>query len=776
MRTAALFCFALLLRADPSNPIFATYLGGGGNEVVGSVTTDSQGNIYIAGRTDSQDFPVKNAIQPVSKAFSQIFISKFSPSGDLLFSTYYGGTANDLATGIAVDPAGNIYVTGALQSHDFPVANAFQPQSGGGVDAFVLKLDPSFQVLYATYVGGKYNDVGMAITADAQGNAYITGRTESPDFPITPGVFDPTIAGYIPGYTYVDGFVTKLDPAGNLVYSTYLGGRYGNIGWGIAVDHFGQVHVAGDTSGPDFPAAGNPTPLNGGPYGGGFLAKISAGGSSLIYSTVLSSPVIGSTKSITLDANGNAYITGVTTNARLPIVGGPQPYLGGDVYLVSTDGGASFTPRRSGLAAMETTALAFDPNIQSLVYAGTLQGLFRSNDGGQTWTPAGLDNYQVRQIAVDPAHPGTVYVATDGILFRSSDGGDTWMSLMSGYPGTPAYTAFLSIAVDPAGSGTVYVVAGDNGSGIGVGQPVYRVTEDGATWVPIGQGLSTAMQTLAVNPADSTVFGGTAGFTWVNQLFGGIDHIAGTVYHRVADTWVDSGLDDSINALAFNGSTLYAAGQKFYQSTDGGATWTITALPVNATAAQIAIDAANPSTIYLRSGSFPAQLLRSDDGGQSFRVVSRNQINFIAVNPFDSSLHAGTTGAPTAYVIEFDPAGTLLYSNFIATPNAERGEGIALDSSGTPYIIGFGGAGPGGFALPYTGTAFVARGDGTYFANIGPSTSATVLDTPSHGITIAPDGSIVAVMIATTAGLPVQNAAQANLNGASDVYLVKFVP
>src|SRR5262249_26536093 len=103
MHRAVLFLAACLVRADPPQPVFATYLGGGGSEVVGSVATDSQGNIYIAGRTDSPDFPVKNAIQPVSKAFSQIFIAKFSPAGDLLYSTYYGGSANDLATGIATD-------------------------------------------------------------------------------------------------------------------------------------------------------------------------------------------------------------------------------------------------------------------------------------------------------------------------------------------------------------------------------------------------------------------------------------------------------------------------------------------------------------------------------------------------------------------------------------------------------------------------------------------------------------------------------------------------
>ena len=775
MRLAVIFLAALLLYADPAHPVFATYLGGGGNEVVGSVTTDSQGNIYIAGRTDSPDFPVKNAIQPVSKAFSQIFIAKFSPTGELLFSTYFGGTSNDLATGIAVDPAGNIYVTGALQSHDFPVTNAFQPQSGGATDAFVLKLDPSFHVIYATYAGGKFNDLGMAIAADALGNAYITGRTESPDFPITSGAFDKTTAGYQPGYTF-NAFVTKLDPAGKLVYSTFLGGSEGNVGWGIAVDNLGQAHVTGDTSSTDFPMAGNLTQINLGQNGAGsFLAKLSADGSSLIYSMLLGGPAYNTTRAVTLDAKGNAYITGLTANARFPIIGGSQPYLGGDVYLISPDGGLTFTPQRAGLAAIQTTAIAFDPNVPLLVYAGTLQGVFRSNDAGTTWTAAGLDSYSIQSLAVDPSRPGSLYAGTylDGGIFRSADAGDTWTSLSSGYPGDSRRLIANAVAVDPKVSDTVYIVAGSNGSGVAIGQPVYRVTNSGATWTPIGQNLSTAVQALAVNPADSTVFIGTASFEWVNQFFGGAWVIPGTVFRRVGDAWIDGGLNDDIHALAFNGNTLYAAGQKFYQSADGGQSWSATPLPGNSAALQIAVDAQNPARIYLLGGGFYSTLLRSDDAGQSFQIVSQTQINAIAVNPADSTLHAGTTGSASAYFAEFDPNGTLLASNFIGT-EVERGDGIALDAAGTPYIVGL--SGPGNFVWTSAETAFVARVDGSYRATLGPSTGATILSTPSHGIAIAPDGSIIVVMIATTPGLPTQNAVQSYLNGATDVYLVKFLP
>jgi Beta-propeller repeat len=190
---AVILCFiAALLQAQPVNPVFATYFGGGGYEIPGSVTTDHDGNIYIAGRTDSPDFPVKNALQPESRAFSQLFIAKFSPAGELIYSTYFGGSDNDAATSIAADRAGNVYLTGSLHSKDFPTTDAIQAQPGGGVDAFVLKLDPAGKVVYSTYLGGRFNDIGTSITVDASGSAYLAGWTESPDFPTSAGRSKPS--------------------------------------------------------------------------------------------------------------------------------------------------------------------------------------------------------------------------------------------------------------------------------------------------------------------------------------------------------------------------------------------------------------------------------------------------------------------------------------------------------------------------------------------------------------------------------------------------------
>ena len=787
MRRVAFLLAAIgLLRADPPGMVFATYLGGGGAEVVGSVATDAGGNIYIAGRTDSPDFPLRNPIQSVSHAFSQLFITKFSPSGDLIYSTYLGGSANDAAVAIATDPAGNVYVTGNLQSVDFPVSNAFQPSSGGGVDAFVLKLDPNGNVLYSTYLGGKQNDLGMAITADAQGNAYVTGRTESRDFPITPGAFQAKAGTSVP-----DAFVTKLDPSGKLVYSTFLGGSDGDIAWGIAVDASGQAHIAGETTSLDFPV----TPDAFQPWSGraislgvtssdAFLTKLSADGSSLIYSTYLGGPGTDTARAIRLDANGNAFITGTTSDARLPILGGQQQYLGGDVYLLSSDGGASFTTRRTGLATSYVGPIVFDPAAPPRVYAGTAQGVLRSDDGGANWTPAGLDQFTIDQLAIDPTN-GALYAGTDygGGLFRSTDQGASWKSLNSGLPGITG-TALESIAVDPSGSGTVYVYAGFHGTGAGFDQPLFRVTDDGATWTPIGKGLPSTPEALLVNPADASVFAGTTAFSFFS--FGGSGlNIPGTVYHRLNDDWQQSTINDDIHALAASSTTVYAAGRQFFKSADGGQTWSSTPLPGDGLVQQLAIDPRNPSTIYAlrvnNDSHVSPQLLRSDDGGDTWQGSDASNLNSMAVSPSDSTLHAGTSASADAFIAEFDPSGALVYSTFLGGPAAERGDGIAVDSSGAVYLIGFlaDNVGPvsTSFAITYDGVSYLARaGDGGYSMPIGRTTSATVLSIPSRGIAIAPDGGIITVMMAAADGLPVQNAVQQNLHGISDAYLVKLMP
>ena len=225
--------------ANAAGPGWAAILGGASQDYAAAVTTDPQGNVYVAGLTYSPDFPVTpGALQTKIGGSSDAFVAKFTPDGVLLWCTYLGGSLDDWATGVAVDAAGNVLVTGWTRSANFPVFHALQPTLNNGAssaryDAFVAKLDPTgAKLLYSTFLGSDGDDGASGLALDAAGNAYITGSVQfSARFPGLKSL--PGVAGI---------FVAKLDPQGALVYSFLH--PYGNSA-GIAVDAAGSAYVAG---------------------------------------------------------------------------------------------------------------------------------------------------------------------------------------------------------------------------------------------------------------------------------------------------------------------------------------------------------------------------------------------------------------------------------------------------------------------------------------------------------------------------------------------------
>jgi hypothetical protein len=205
------------------------------------------------------------------------------------YSTYLGGSNSDLGAGIAVDSAGNAYITGITSSSNFPTtAGAFQSTVGGGsFDAFVSKLNSSGSALmYSTYLGGSNYDAGNEIALDSAGNAYVTGNTFSNDFPTTAGAFQTTFSG-----GSYDAFVSKLNSSGStLVYSTYLGGSDSDGAGGIAVDSSGNAYVTGLTRSTNFPTTAGAFQTT---YGGGenaFISKLNSSGSAPVYSPTSAAP------------------------------------------------------------------------------------------------------------------------------------------------------------------------------------------------------------------------------------------------------------------------------------------------------------------------------------------------------------------------------------------------------------------------------------------------------------------------------------------------------
>lgn len=315
--------FVTALNASGSALVYSTYIAGAtlGN----AIAATGAGNAYVTGQCYSPCPSFVATTQfigsPADSSFDDFdaFVMQFDPSGSLLYSVRFGGSAYDAGRGVAVDGQGNAIVAGVTQSNDFPLSNAFQSKLlAAGGNAFVTKLNASgTALLYSTYLGGSGGDQGNGIAVDSSGNAYVVGNTRSPDFP-TLNPFQPEIgAPYSYGTYPSDAFITKLDSSGQPVYSTFLGGNtningYANdTGDAIAVDAFGDAFAVGLCSSDNFPTV----PYTG--YCGVYVTEFNPVGSGLIYSTIIggiSEPGFG----IAVDNSGFAYVTGLTFDPNFP--------------------------------------------------------------------------------------------------------------------------------------------------------------------------------------------------------------------------------------------------------------------------------------------------------------------------------------------------------------------------------------------------------------------------------------------------------------------------
>jgi hypothetical protein len=255
------------LNSSGSALVYSTYLGGINEEgyffhQTGDIAVDAAGHAVVTGYTHSSNFPVYNAIQPTRNGNGDAYVTKLTPEGSaFVFSTYLGGNVGERGRGVTADANGNVYVAGTTSSEDFPTTpNSFQPEKEGGLDSdsFISKFKSDGSAfLYSTYLGGTDSDSVYSIAVDNAGNAYLSGSTQSLDFPIR-NAFQPVFGG-----GDQDAFATKLSAAGNaLVYSSYLGGGTDGTngildgadgGSGIAIDQFSNAYVTGLTYSSTFP-------------------------------------------------------------------------------------------------------------------------------------------------------------------------------------------------------------------------------------------------------------------------------------------------------------------------------------------------------------------------------------------------------------------------------------------------------------------------------------------------------------------------------------------
>ncbi len=370
--------FITKLDAEGSSLVYSTYLGGTGYDYGTSIVVDSSENVYVAGGTVSSDFPTTAAMyENYAGGDYDAFLSKIDASGsNLVFSTYLGGSGTDRTNDIHVDASGNVYITGYTSSDDFPTASALYENNEGSPDAFVTKVNATGKSIdFSTYLGGSSLDSGTSIDVDNSGNVYITGYTESDDFPTIAPIFGSYAGGG-------DAFITKINASGSsLVYSTYLGGssRDGSHGV-IAVDDSGNAYISGGTESNNFPTASAIYERYTGGTGDAFVTKIDASGSSLIYSTYLGGSGFDRVNGIAIDTGGSAYIAGFTNSTDFPTVSALyKTYEGGlsDVFIAKIDNSGSnlvYSTYLGGDDIDEDYGIAIDTSGNAYVTGRTFSG------------------------------------------------------------------------------------------------------------------------------------------------------------------------------------------------------------------------------------------------------------------------------------------------------------------------------------------------------------------------------------------------------------------
>jgi hypothetical protein len=440
-----------------SSLTFSTFLGGSNFDQVYALAVDAAGNVYLTGQTASVNFPSRTG---GIDGNPDVFVAKLNPAGtQITYLTILGGQQTDTPGGIAVDASGNVYVTGYTLSSDFPTtAGAYQITFGGSENAFVAKLNASGALVYSTYLGGTGRDFATAIAIDGSGHAYVTGYSSSTNFPIVVGAFQASYGG---GFN--DAFVTKLNPTGTgLVYSTFLGGIGDDTASSIAVDPLGNAYICGETNSSNFPVS---NALQGANAGGqdAFVAKLNATASALTFSTYLGGSFNDLANSIAIDSSQNVYVAGVTSSFDFPVFPTAfQSAIGGlfnafVAKLTPTGATLVFSTFFGGAGSDQASALAVDSAGNVWLAGSTSSANFPLVNAFQPVLAGGKD----------------VFVAT-----LNATGNQL---LYSSYVGGALDDAGLAIGIDNQGS---EVVAGATQSSnfrstVGVIQPLFGGDYDG---------------------------------------------------------------------------------------------------------------------------------------------------------------------------------------------------------------------------------------------------------------------------------------------------------
>ncbi|HTV56516.1 MAG TPA: SBBP repeat-containing protein [Terriglobia bacterium] len=482
------------LTIDPAL-LYSTYLGGNGGDIGYGIAVDVNDNIFVCGVTNSSNFPTSSAYQSSYSGTGDAFITELNAAETaLVYSTYLGGSGTNSAAACALGTSDALFVTGSTTSTDFPIAptvsststtTAFQPTYGGNGDAFVAEIaEPGNQLTYSSYLGGSGADFGQGIAVDSLGNAYVTGSTQSSDFP-TLNAEQPTIGGAS------DAFVTKVNFTGtSLVYSTYLGGSQADTGQAIKVDSSGNAYVTGYTYSTNFPTMNSIQTSNAG-GSDAFITELSASTASAATPTLLFSTYLGGSGNdeglgLALDKSGDIYVTGITQSGS----SGPFP----------TTSGAYQT-------ALKGTQNAFATKLAPGTTAGTFSESYSSYLGGSTTD-------QGNGIAVDSSGDAFVVGYTQSSDFPLVNPTQTTLGITGGSTcGTTTCADAFVTEMNPAGSQPLFSTF-LGGSGADFGQGIALDSSDNAFVTG-----STASTNFPTSIGDyQGALGGVAGNAFVGEI------------------------------------------------------------------------------------------------------------------------------------------------------------------------------------------------------------------------------------------------------------------
>jgi len=617
---------------------FSTFLGGNSISEGLGIAVDNSNSGYVTGYTQGSFPTTGGVLQTAYQGGDNAFVAKYSPSGALLYSTLLGGNSTE-GYGIAVDTAGNAYVTGNSTSSAFTGAPAggAQAANNGAGDAFVAKLNANATaLLYFTFLGGTGFDEGLAIAVDSMNNAYIAGQTGSTGL-ATAGAAQTALAGGI------DGFAAKLNPTGSaFTYVTYIGGIREDYLQGLALDGSGNVYVTGSTDSLNFPLVQPIEPMFPG-YGISLINSTNSAGSWSVFDT----NIAGAVFDVSINPAGTSTV--VLTE--------------GGMYR-TVNGGASWTQQLALYAVGSSSYLARSPAASGTIYAGiccaggpgTFQlMIYQSTNDGVTWTFTGNTPSQAVGSAggllADPLTANTLYLYVNGgaspyNLCVSKNGGATWSPAATGLPlsdsgegvgiGTMAATSDGAIYTSPFPSG------------------VFKSTNQGGSWTAVENGL----------PADQ--FAGPEG-------------------------------------LSASGTTLYIAGDDgyIYKTTNGGASWA--PAPVFVDATWVVASPQNPSVLYTEIGAgtnLPLSYVYgvSTDGGATWTeeagigLPQRLYCPKRVVDPSNSAhlMLAGCGVDYGAFVAKLNSTGSALdWSTYLgAISESVYPFAVATDGAGDAFVTG----------------------------------------------------------------------------------------